>query len=104
MRRGEIRWATLPPPQGDRPVLLVSRDGAIERRTRVTVAPLTRRIRGLPVEVVLSRNDGVPQESAVNLDEIMTVPKATITNLITQLSDLKMAEVATAIRFAMALR
>ena len=51
MRRGDLYWAKFPEPIGRRPVLLVSRDEAYSLRTRVTVIPLTRTIRGMATEV-----------------------------------------------------
>ena len=51
MRRGDVFWATLPPPVGRRPVVLVSRDEAYAIKTRVTVVVVTRTVRGIPTEV-----------------------------------------------------
>ena len=53
MRRGEVWWSQLPPPIGQRPVVLLSRDAAYRVRVAVTVAPVTRTIRNIPVEVAL---------------------------------------------------
>ncbi len=52
MRQYEIRWATLPPPVGRRPVLLLTRPAAYEYLTKVVVAEVTTRVRGIPQEVV----------------------------------------------------
>ena len=76
MRRGEIRWYTFRPPDKRRPVLILTRDNAIDYLGGVTVAPLTTTIRSIPTEVVLTpAEDGVPQASAVNLDNIQTIQK-----------------------------
>ena len=101
MKRGEIWWARMPGPARSRPVLLLSRDEAYAKRTQVTIAPLTRRIRELPVEVLVGRADGLPSESAVNLDNINTIDKVALDNRITQLSPQKMAAVDSAIKFAL---
>ena len=85
MRRGEIWWAELPPPIGRRPALLLSRDSAYKVRTSVTVAMVTRTIRGIPVEVLLGPEDGMPAECAVNLDNILTIPKSRLRQRITAL-------------------
>lgn len=103
MRRGEVWWSQLPPPIGRRPVLLLSRDRAYQVRASVTVAPITRTIRNLPVEVALGPEDGLPAECVVNLDDILTIPKTTLAERLTILSLDKMALVAEAIRFALAL-
>ena len=101
MRRGEVWWARLPKPAGRRPVLLVSRDSAYAIRTAVTVAPLTRTIRGIPVEVPLGPADGLPARCVVNLDDLATIPKALMDERITALSREKMKAVAAAIGFAL---
>ena len=101
MRRGEVWWAVMPAPAGRRPVLLLSRDTAYRVRSSVTVAPLTRTARGLAVEVLLTRADGVPVDSVVNLDDVTTIPKQLLRDYITSLSDGKMCQVVAAIDFAL---
>ena len=104
MRRGEIWWAQLPPPIGRRPVLLLSRDAAYSVRTSVTAAIITRTIRNIPVEVLLEQEDGLPTQCAVNLDNILTIPKSRLTERLTILSPDKMTAVARAITFALDLK
>ena len=103
MRRGEIWWAELPPPAGRRPVLLLSRDEAYGVRSLVTVAPITTRIRRIPVEVALGSEDGLPRPCAVNLDSIVTVSKAHLKERIAPLSVEKMQAAERSLRFALAL-
>ena len=104
MRRGEVWWAELPPPIGRRPVVLLSRDVAYRVRTSVTVAIVTRVARNIPVEVPLGSEDGVPQRCVVNLDDIVTIPKARLAERITTLSPEKMTAVARAVIFALDLK
>lgn len=104
MRRGEVWWAELPLPIGRRPVLLLSRDAAYPVRTSVTVAIVTRTIRNIPVEVFLGKEEGMPVECVVNLDDILTIPKSRLTERITTLPPQKMAMVAKAIMFALDLK
>ncbi len=101
MRRGEVWWANLPAPAGRRPVLLLSRNAAYRARTNVTVAAVTRTIRGIPSEVRLGPDDGMPTECVVNLDDILTIPKALLSERITSLSPEKLALAADAIRFSL---
>ncbi len=82
-------------------MLLLSRDTAYRVRSSVTVAPLTRTARGLAVEVPLTRTDGVPVDSVVNLDDVTTIPKLLLRSRITSLSDEKMRQVVAAIDFAL---
>jgi mRNA interferase MazF len=84
-------------------VLLLSLDNAYAVRRSVTIAPITTRTRGLPVEVALGEEDGLPRASVVNADDITTVRKMLLSQQIATLSVQKMAEVKSAIRFALAL-
>lgn len=104
MRRGEVWWADLSKPAGKRPVVLLSREEAYAVRSAVTVAPLTRTVRGIPVEVALGEEDGVPKPCVVNLDSIATIPKRWLVSRITSLSTDKLRQIRDAIRFALDLR
>ncbi len=101
MKRGEVWWAALDPPVGRRPVVILSRDEACRVRNQVTVAPVTTRIRGIPVEVGLGQDDGLPKACVVNLDTIATVPKKRLVKRIAQLLPDKIQAVDDAIRFAL---
>ncbi len=101
MRRGDIWWAALPPPAGPRPVLLLSRDEAYLVRRLVTVAPLTTRIRGIPVEVPLGPDDGLPKASVANLDSVTTIPKSRLKRRVASLGSSKLRAVEEALRFAL---
>jgi mRNA interferase MazF len=103
VRRGEIWWARLPRPIGRRPVVLLSRDSAYAVRLSVTIAPITRTIRDIPVEVSLDRDDGMPTRCVINLDDITTIPKDLLERRVTTLTDERLAEVEAAIRFALEL-
>ena len=104
MRRGEVWWANLPQPIGRRPVLLLSRNTAYKVRTSLTVGVITSTTRGIPVEVPLDENDGMPRECVVNLDNILTIPRSTLTKQITALSKEKMGLVNKAVVFALDLQ
>ena len=104
MRRGEVWWADLDPPSGRRPVVLLSREAAYVIRDSITVAPVTRTIRNIPSEVLLTAEDGMASECIVNCDNILTVPKTILTGCIAQLTPEKIAEVEKAIKFALGLR
>jgi mRNA interferase MazF len=101
MQRGEVWWVDLPAPAGRRPAVLLSRAAAYRVRAAITVAPVTRTIRNIPVEVILDRVDGMPARCVVNLDDITTLPKVLIKQRITVLSTEKIRQVDQAIRFAL---
>jgi len=103
VKRGEIRWYEFQPPDKRRPVLILTRDSAIPYLNEVTVTPVTSTIRGIPSEIVLDIEDGMPQARAVNFDHLQTVPKQKIGRWIATLSAGKLAQVGPALLFALGL-
>jgi mRNA interferase MazF len=101
MQRGELRWYRFAQPDKKRPVVILTRDSALEFLGEVTVAPVTSRIREIPTEVVLGSHDGMPRDCAINLDHVQTVSRGKIGPLITTLSGVRMAEVREALLFAL---
>ena len=104
MKRGEVWWANIPQPIGRRPVLLLSRNAAYPVRSSVTVAPITRTVHEIPVEVRLGPEDGLPRDCVANLDNIVTVSKKRLDRSLTTLSPEKMGSIEQAIKFALDLR
>ena len=101
MKRGEVRWYKFSRPDKDRPIVVLTRDSALEFLGEVTVAPITSTIRDIPTEVLLTKEDGMPRDCAANLDHIQTVSKGKIGPLITTLSSEKMSELRSALLFAL---
>lgn len=97
-------WADLPAPAGPRPVVLLSRDEAIEVRSLVTVAPVTTKIRGIPTEVPLGAEEGLPRECVANCDTIATIPKPALSRRVGGLGYSKLGALDNALRFALGLR
>jgi mRNA interferase MazF len=96
-----VWWANLGEEAGNRPVLLLSRDEAYRVRAFVTVAPVTTRVRGIPVEVALGEADGMPRRCVVNLDSLVTIARSRLERPVARLAADKMKAVETAIRFAL---
>jgi mRNA interferase MazF len=101
MRRGEIRWYKFKAPDKKRPILILTRDSILEYLGEVTVAPITTTIRDIPSEVLLSKDDGMLKDCAINFDHIQTVSKGKIGSLIATLSPEKLEQVRKAILFAL---
>lgn len=99
--RGEVRWYKFPDPDKRRPIVVLTRDSALEFLGEVTVAPVTSTIRGIPTEVILGRSEGMPRDGAVNLDHLQTVSRGRIGGLITKLSSEKLEELRAALLFAL---
>jgi mRNA interferase MazF len=102
VNRGEVWWLELPD-LSPHPVLVLTRPAAIPVRRKVMVAPLTTRVRDIPIEVPLTvADDGVAQDCVVNLDNVETVPQALLTQRMTTLSEARMREVCAALATATA--
>ena len=81
---------------------VLTRDAAIAVLTSITVAPLTRTIRGIATEVRLGPDDGVPAECVISCDSIETIEAMTVEpRAITSLSLPKRAELDRALRYAL---
>jgi mRNA interferase MazF len=82
-------------------VLLLSRNEAYAVRELVMAAPLTTRIRGIPSEVPLGNEDGVPRACVVNLDSITTISKASLRERLAVLGAEKLKAVEEALHFSL---
>ena len=58
-----------------RPVLVLTRELVRPHLGRVTVAPITTRIRGLSTEVPVGPANGLAETSVISCDNILTIPK-----------------------------
>jgi mRNA interferase MazF len=83
------------------PVLLLTRGSALRYLSRVTVAPITSTLRGVPSEVALGTEDGIKGPCAVNLHNVVTVPQAGLGRRVATLSSARMREVCLALAFAL---
>lgn len=99
--RGEIRWYAFARPDRRRPVLVLTRDSALDFLGEVTIAPITTTIRDIPTEILLGPDDGVPRPCAVNLDHLQTVSQEKLGALVTTLPATRMKEVREALLFAL---
>jgi len=99
-----VRWYRFPQPDKKRPVVILTRNSALEFLGEVTVAPITTTLRDIPTEVPLTRADGVPRDCAINLDHVQTVSRGRIGPLITTLNSEKMSRLRTALLFALGFR
>lgn len=100
MNRGEVWWAQV---DKRRPVVLVSRPEAYEVRAMVIVAPVSTTIRGFSVEVRVGRREGLPRAAVVNCDWLVTLPKADLIERAGTLSKAKLAQLDSALKFALGL-
>jgi mRNA interferase MazF len=92
-----IHWVAL---DKDRPAVLLTRAGVVPVRRALTVAPITARVRGLSVEVLVGREQGLDQDSVINVDNVQTVPSAAVGAFIGILTPVQERLLARAIRYA----
>ncbi len=101
VKRGEIWMYRFGRPDKRRPVLVLSRQAALDRLRTAVVAPITRTILGIPSEVRVGPDQGLKAESAVNLDHLYTVDKADLASYVGRLDGHMLREVCEAVDIAL---
>lgn len=99
IRRGDVFWAETP--GGRRPALVLTRDAAIPLLRRLVVVPATSTIRTAPSEVRLGKQDGMPRDCVLALDDLRMIPKSGLKSRITSLSASKLEEVCDRLAYAL---
>lgn len=98
--RGDVWMYRFAPPDKRRPVLVLSRDSLLEVLETVTVAAITSTRRGSPTEVHLGVDEGLKQDSCVNLTNVFTVRQADLRKWVSSIADEKLDEVCQALEIA----
>jgi mRNA interferase MazF len=99
--RGEIWLYRFAAPDKRRPVLVLSRQRALDHLRTAVVAPITTTARGLPSEVVIGVAEGLKQSCVVNLDHLYTVAQADLEKFVGALGIRKMDAVCSALAIAL---
>ena len=100
--RNQIYWADLGGDGGRRPVCILTRDSVIALLDRVTCAPITRTVRGIPSEVEVGPDHGLPEKAVINCDNIITIGKHRLDHRpVGSLDELTRAHLDRALRFAL---
>ena len=86
-----------------RPVVLLTREIAVPHVSRVTVAPITSRIRGLSTEVRLDARNGVDGSCVISCDSITTILRSDLGRVIGFLREDQETDLTSAISSAFAL-
>ena len=94
--RGEVWWGEAPDANG-RPYLVLTRDEAIPVLRTLLVAPVTRTIRGIPTEVSLSADEGLPTECVAAFDAATVFPRAMLVRRVGSLSPTRIHELCDAL-------
>jgi mRNA interferase MazF len=99
--RGDVWQYRFAAPDKRRPVLVLSRQVALDHLHTAMVAPITTSIRGLPSEVRLSVHDGLKQECVANLDHILSVRQSDLRKYVGHLDETRMREACRAAAIAL---
>jgi mRNA interferase MazF len=95
-RRGEVWWGEIED-VGRRPFLVMTRSAAIPVLYNVLAAPITRTVRGIPTEVRLGVDDGMPNDCAASFDNLRVVPKSHLVDRVCSLDPIRMVEACRAL-------
>ena len=101
VNRGEIWQFSFPLPNKRRPVLILTRQEVIGHLHSVTVAPITTTVRGIPSEVVIGPESGLKSVSAINLDNLATVPKDGLRSFVGTVAPQILDDIREALLFAL---
>lgn len=99
MKRGEVWWVERPGVRR-RPHLVLTRDAAIERLQTVLGVPATTTVRGIPTEVELGPEYGMPAPCVLTLDNTRVLRKAFFVERICELPAERMERVCEALAVA----
>jgi mRNA interferase MazF len=99
MKRGEIRWYTFDPGQAPARASAHARR-RLDQLGEIIAVPVTRTIRGLATELVLTLDDGMPVAGAANFDHVGLAQRGRIGALIAELRAERWSEVRTALLIA----
>lgn len=94
-RQGDVWWAETE--EKRRPVLVVTRSEAVPVLTRLVVAPVTSNVRGIPTEVTLGADEGLPRPCAASLDNAQPIRRSSLTHLVGRLSAARRTELCRAL-------
>lgn len=99
VKRGEVWWYE-PPYAKARPHLILTRDAVIPVLSDVLSVPATRTRRGIPTEIELSPDDGMPTDCVLTADNVTLIATSHLTTRITELTPERMSAVCEALKIA----
>ncbi|HEX5365876.1 MAG TPA: type II toxin-antitoxin system PemK/MazF family toxin [Acidimicrobiales bacterium] len=94
--QGEVWWAEAEDKR--RPVLVVTRSEAVPVLSWILVAPVTRTIRGIPTEVTLGPEEGLPHDCVASFDNLQPIRRSFLTDRVGRLSLERRGTICSALR------
>lgn len=105
MKRGELYRVAHPSardPRRHRIFVVVSRQVLIDSRfSTVVCAPIYTRHDGLSTQVLVGAEEGLKHDSSIHCDELVSLPKSSLTNYVSALPPSKIEALNQALRIAM---
>ncbi len=83
--QGDMWWAEAEDKR--RPVLVVTHPQAVRVLTSIVVAPITRTVRGIPTEIGLGVEEGLPGPCAASFDNLQPVRRSSLSERVGSLLD-----------------
>ena len=104
MKRGELYRVLKKPgadPRRSRVFVIVSRQVLIDSNfSTVICAPIYSQRLGLSTQIEVGVDEGLKNASCIYCDELVSLPKSSLTNYVGSLSDAKLQELRSALRIA----
>jgi mRNA interferase MazF len=97
IQRGDIRWFRFSSPAKRRPVVVLGREEVVPFLSQLPVIPVSSQIRGLPWEVLLGLDDGMPTACVLKPEWILSVERSMLGPLIATLPPGRWPEVRAAL-------
>jgi mRNA interferase MazF len=105
VKRGElyrVRHPSGADPKKSRVFVVVARQAVIDSRfSSVTCAPVYSVYHGLSSQVAVGIDEGLKHDSAIHCDELVSLPKAALTDYVGSLSRSKLSEINLALAVAL---
>ena len=106
MRRGELYRVRKPggnDPKRSRVFVIVSRQTLVDSRySTVVCAPVFSRRDGLSTQVNVGAQEGLKHDSTIHCDALVSLDKSMLTDYVGSLSPVRLAELQSALRIALA--
>ena len=106
MRRGELYRVRKPggnDPKRSRVFVIVSRQTLVDSRySTVVCAPVFSRRDGLSTQVDVGAQEGLKHDSTIHCDALVSLDKSMLTDYVGSLSPVRLAELQSALRIALA--
>jgi len=103
VKQGAVHYCHFDPPTKSRPVLVLSRTELNNVRENVIVALATRKIRNIPTEIPVGKDEGLVKKGVVSLADIHTVPKSLLSEEKGEFSSAKFAKAIEALKLVFAM-